>query len=231
MFISWLEISAPFAAFRYFQAGVYRASSPIIPHSAAWGLVLNLAGIEIRTNTDRPTTEIDPNAPKIQLAVGAIRHAEKSSLYQQLHSYPVGPSGKDFKERTKGNKYWIAPVRREILVGLEAVIGVKTNNSEVHHRLADGVKGKLKVERYGLPFAGDNNLLFDKINLLEKPKRCFWYSLVDSSAQSRPNSCRLSVKIDRADSSKSVSLLFAPGVEASDIVPDEAWIWTPDEPS
>ncbi|HWN68765.1 MAG TPA: CRISPR-associated protein Cas5, partial [Haliangium sp.] len=44
----WLRLRAPFAAYRWLQAGVYRATSPIIPPSAAWGLLLNLAHIETR---------------------------------------------------------------------------------------------------------------------------------------------------------------------------------------
>lgn len=226
----WIRIRAPFAAFRYFQAGVYRATSPIIPHSAAWGLVLNLAGIEIRTNQENPITEIDPAAPKLMIAIGSVRHAERNTLYQQLHSYPVGNSGKDFAPRTKGTKYWIAPVKREILTDLDAMIGVRSENQELLSKVVEGLKGSLSLRRYGLPFAGDNNLLFDRIDIVDFAEPSFWYVPVTEDQLPCKDSCRLSVKIDRLDSSKSVAMLFAPERTKSQHPPEEAWIWAPENP-
>src|SRR5690606_31673513 len=68
----WLRLRAPFAAFRWMQAGVYRATSPVIPPSAAWGLVLNLAGVETRGEDDGTTTQIRADAPPLCLAIGAV---------------------------------------------------------------------------------------------------------------------------------------------------------------
>lgn len=226
----WLWLRAPFAAFRYFQAGVYRATSPTIPHSAAWGLVLNLAGIDIRLNSDNAITEIDPCAPKLLLAVGAVEHAERNTLYQQLHSYPVGTSGKEFADRSKGTKYWIAPVKREILVGLDAMLGVKSDDEALLNKVRHGLCGDTGGLRYGLPFAGDNNLLFDDVRIVGVPERAFWYIPVNGKGAPKEGSCRLSVKIDRSDCSKSVSLLFAPESTKTEYPPDEAWIWTPCAP-
>lgn len=224
----WLRLRAPFAAFRYFQAGVYRATSPTIPHSAAWGLVLNLAGIDVRINENNAISEIDPDAPKLLIAVGAITDGEKSTLYQQLHSYPVGTSGKDVAERTRGTKYWIAPVKRELLVGFDAMLGVQSHDKKIIEKIALGLSGELDVVRYGLPFAGDNNLLFDHIQIIESPVPARWYTPVEQNDSPPKNSCRLSIKIDRVDSSKSRSLLFAPGEVPSELPPNTAWIWTPD---
>ena len=91
----WLRVRAPFAAFRGFQAGVYRATSPVMPPSTAYGLLLNLAGIEMRGPMNGVTTEIREGLPKLRIAVGAISTQEISTIYQQLHSYPVGASGKE----------------------------------------------------------------------------------------------------------------------------------------
>jgi len=226
----WLRIKAPFAAFRYFQAGVYRATSPTIPHSAAWGLILNLAGIDVRIKQNEAITEIDPSAPRLCIAIGAIEHGEPNTLYQQLHSYPVGSSGKEFAERTRGTKYWIAPAKREVLVGLDAVIGVKSIDEELLDRVMSGLSGELELERYGLPFAGDNNFLFDDIRVINLPEPAYWYRPMSERGSPQKGSCRLSVKIDRVDSSKSVSVLCAPTVTRSELPPAEAWIWTPDEP-
>jgi CRISPR-associated protein Cas5t len=228
----WLRLKAPFAAYRYFQAGVYRATAPIIPHSAAWGLALNLAGVEVRKNLQSPVTEISSDAPKLQIAVGALdkEPPERCSLYQQLHTYPVGKSGKEFAERAKGAKYWIAPVRRELLIGLNALIGIRSSDETVLHRIIKGVHGELAEPRYGLPFAGDNNLLFDQIDVLSEPEPTYWYSPLESGDVPRKGSCRLSVQINRTDSSKTSNLLFAPEELQLTMPPDSAWVWTPSAP-
>ena len=114
----WLRIRAPFAAFRGFQAGVYRSTAPVIPPSAAFGLILNLAGIEMRDSTPGVTTLIRSDLPHLQLAIGIPlkesqtgeflpeTKSEICTLYQQLHSYPVGASGKisnpELKEQNTG---------------------------------------------------------------------------------------------------------------------------------
>ena len=41
-----LRLKAPFGAFRTFTAGSYRPTAPFITPSAAYGLILNVAGIE-----------------------------------------------------------------------------------------------------------------------------------------------------------------------------------------
>src|SRR5262245_48074088 len=96
----FLRVSAPFAAFRSFQAGVYRPTSPVMPPSTAYGLVLNLAGIEVRGPITGPITEVRDGLPRLQIAVGVVSPSERCSIYQQLHSYPVGESGQELSART-----------------------------------------------------------------------------------------------------------------------------------
>lgn len=226
----WIEVQAPFAAYRHFQAGVYRTSAPVMTPSAAWGLVLNLAAIEVRTNNMARTTEIDPEAPRLKLAIGIFQQPERCSLYQQLHSYPVGSSGKDNAARTYGGKYWIAPVRREILIGLHALIGVQSEDPDMETRVRKGLAGEYNSQRYGLPFAGDNNLLFDQINLIDSPRSAYWYYPLQENDGPKKGATRLSVSIDRVDSSRTVSKLFAPTDELFIEPPDESWVWTPRMP-
>jgi CRISPR-associated protein Cas5t len=205
-----------------------------MPPSAALGLVLNLAGIEMRYQTEGVTTLIRPDVPCLKLAIGTVADTESeiSTLYQQLHSYPVGNSGKDdLKPRTKGTKYWITPARRELLVGLDMVLGVQADPNLLE-RVKLGLKGQLNQPRYGLPFAGDNSFLFDQIDVLEEPPSTFWYVQMQPDAPPMRDSYRLTVGIDRADNSKTTSALYAP-VETPTIEPpdtDNAWTWTPREP-
>lgn len=229
----WLRIRAPFAAFRGFQAGVYRGTAPVMPPSAALGLVLNLAGIEMRDHTSEPITLIRSDIPCLKLAFGTVAGGESEicTLYQQLHTYPVGNSGKeDLKPRTKGAKYWITPARRELLVGLDMVLGVQAKE-ELINQVRKGLCGELNKPRYGLPFAGDNNFLFDRIDILDEAPPTFWYVQIQADNPPMRGSYRLTVGIDRADNSKTVSLLYAPIEEPTSEPPQDAWTWTPKRPN
>jgi CRISPR-associated protein Cas5t len=228
----WLRIRAPFAAFRGFQAGVYRSTSPVMPPSTAFGLILNLAGIEMRDSAPGITTLIRSDLPCLNLAIGTVstHEGEVCTLYQQLHSYPVGSSGKELKARTHGAKFWITPVRREFLVGLDMVIGVRAEK-DLLERVKQGLLGQLNESRYGFPFAGDNNFLFDQIDVISEPPPVRWYVQMQSDDVPMRNSYRLTVGIDRADNSKTISLLYAPIEEPSVEPPETAWTWTPKEPT
>ncbi len=231
----WLRVTAPFAAYRPMQAGSLRATLPVMTYSAAWGLVLNLAGIETRKGLNQTTTGIDPEAPSLRITIGLPAESPGiSSLFQQGHSYPVGksPLGEALKARSHGAKYWIAPVRREVLVGLDVVLGIE-GEPEVLRRIRDGLIGDEDWQRYGLPFAGDNNLLFDRIDLLPAPPPCRWYTPVDLAARPRQGATRLSRAIDRSDSSRTVSDLVAPqdGGDKTANPPLAAWAWTPRDPA
>ena len=230
----WLRIQAPFAAFRAFQAGVYRSTAPIMPPSTAFGLVLNLAGIEMRENTDAPITQIRSDLPCLEIAIGSVADTESEvcTLYQQLHSYPVGNSGKDnLKPRTQGAKYWITPVRRELLAGLDMVLGVK-GDREVLARVLQGLNGEFNSSRYGLPFAGDNNFLFDRITpiQIQDIPPTHWYIRMDGDSSPMAGSCYLTVGIDRLNNSKTSKFLYAPIEESTGDPPTEAWTWTPKQP-
>lgn len=237
----WLRIRAPFAAFRGFQAGVYRATAPVMPPSTAFGLVLNLAGIEMRDSTNRPTTLIRADLPYLRLAIGLpckelptgelVQETESEicTLYQQLHSYPVGASGKELATRTHGAKYWIVPVRREFLVGLDMVLGVKAG-TQLLQKIQQGLRGELEQPRYGLPFAGDNNFLFDRIDILDEVPPTLWYAQMQPDDPPMRGSYRLTVGIDRADNSKTTSYLYAPIDEPTNEPPETAWTWTPKQP-
>lgn len=227
----WLRVRAPFAAFRGMQAGAFRTTAPVMPPSAALGLVLNLAAIESRDPTPRPTTRTAAGIPCMQIAVGLMRPPVVTSLYQQLHEYPVGNSGKELAARTHGAKYWIKPVRRQLLVDYDGVIGIRTGERTLIDRTISGLRGAWNAERYGVPFAGDNNLFFDRIEVLEAPPSAFWYERLGPDDPPRLGSCRLTVGIDREDSSRTTVPVFAPTAEARPRPGDLAWTWTPHEPA
>lgn len=226
----WLRARAPFAAYRAMQAGVYRPSAPTMPPSSAFGLLLNCAGIETRSEERTAITKTRPDVPTMRIAIGDIATAEVATLYQQLHSYPVGSSGKELKERAYGAKYWIAPARRELLVGLDVLIGMEAEE-DLCERVKKGLRGDLVEARYGLPFAGDNNLLFDRLDVYDEPMQAFWYTPVQFDGPKRRGSCRFTIGIDRADNSKTTAGLYAPIEQACNEPPAEAWAWVPRAPS
>lgn len=225
----WVRVRAPFAAFRHMTAGVYRTTAPTITPSAAYGLLLNIAAIDVRVPAADGPTGLRPDAPALRICTGFVEAAEVSSLYQQLHTYPVGNSGKAHAQRTFGNKHWIAPARREVLVGLDVVLGVE-GQPGVIERIVRGAHGELHEERWGLLFAGDNNFLVDRLEVGEEPWAAHWLTPVGPDEVPRPMSGRYTVAIDRADSSQTRSALLAPTVERLASPPEASWVWTPAAP-
>lgn len=235
----FLRLQAPFAAFRPFQSGGYRSTTPIPSPSAVYGLLLNLAAIEQRAALTTPVTLIRDNLPEIEIAIAQVKQPELAILSQQLHQYPVGASGTELAKKTHGAKYWIAPVRREVLVNLDIVVGIKADKT-LCARILAGLNGELEEQRYGLPFAGDNNFLFDVIHpaeTLEDLKLMSeqslpllrWYSPVQAGTRPQRGICRVTQWIDRADNSRTKVLVFAPGAFCRAVPENEhsAWIKLP----
>jgi CRISPR-associated protein Cas5t len=250
-----LYVEAPFAVSRTFTAGWYRPTATFLTPSAAYGLLLNLAGIETRLREEDerhpgsvPATLTLTGLPRVRIALGAAtvrpyrgkfvevpeyeQFPRVASVYQQLHNYPVGdakakgatekPSVLGMK-RAKGNKYNITPVRREILVSLRAVIALD-GNADLEANIRRGLVGELRAGRYGLPFLGDNAFLPDRIDPLDTSPPTYWYERVEEDAEMiRPRTTRLTVWIDRADMSRTVSALFAPNPKATTDPPPNAW--------
>ncbi len=226
----WLHLRAPFAAFRPLQAGSYRTTAPVLPPSSALGVVLNLAGIEMRDPTPQASTGIRSDVPRLQLSIGLVRPASVATLYQQLHQYPVGSSGKELQALTHGAKYWIAPVRRELLVDLDSIVGVRSGDRTLRERVERGLRGESGEGRYGLPFAGDNSFLFDRIELLSEPLAARWYVRLGPEEPPAKGTCRLTIGIDRQEASRTTTGLFAPLPAPCEQPPEAAWTWTPSAP-
>jgi CRISPR-associated protein Cas5t len=122
----WLYVEAPFAACRTFTAGWYRPTATFLTPSAAYGLVLNIAGIDSRLREGEtghdgktPASLMRAGLPAIKLALGAPASAGKEkaeddpdafprvqTVYQQLHNYPVGKGNKvDDPDNPGGKAY------------------------------------------------------------------------------------------------------------------------------
>lgn len=228
-----LRVKAPFAAFRTFAAGYYRPTAPFLIPSAAYGLLLNVAAIETRHDDDEsPMTLIAEGLPSVEIAIGAVSLPELQRLFQQLHNYPVGSTGKGRAGDTKGNKYNIQPVRREVLSNLDACIGVR-GNAWLEGRIREGLRlgSRFAPEgrrRYGVPFLGDNNFLLSVLREEPDPIPCYWFGRVgrDPDRAGRETS-RFTIWIDRRDLSKTVAGLYRRTETAVSEIPAEAWTMLP----
>lgn len=193
--------------------------------SAAYGLLLNLAGIEMRDNdSTSEMTLIRDGLPSATIALGALEMPLQHSAYQQLHNYPVGNTGKDHAPNTKGNKYNITPARRSFLSNLRGYLCLK-GDDELAAQVLDGLAGN-RPRKYGLPFLGDNNFLPDRIEVVERIEPAHWFVKVepDDDGGIAANIARLTVTIDRADMSKTQSRLFRSTDEVLADIPESAWI-------
>jgi len=238
-----LYVQAPFAAFRLFTAGWYRPTAGFLTPSAAYGLALNLAGIEMRYDDGlSPMTSTRFNLPPARVAFGADPenarglHPSVHTLYQQLHNYPVGASGKEHEDDTKGNKYNITPVRREFLADLRAFICLDFfDDPDTEDMIRRGLTGAAPQTgaRYGLPFLGDNAFLVDRIEVRDEPVRAHWYRRLasDADAGTVARTARLTIWIDRLDFSKTTSAIYAPDETPSEDSRNPDWTaWTTIQP-
>jgi CRISPR-associated protein Cas5t len=231
-------MKAPFAACRTFTAGWYRPTATFLTPSAAYGLVLNIAGMESRLREEdeghdgrTPASLMRPGLPAVRLALGApataadyTTYPHVQTIYQQLHNYPVGTSGQERAESAKGNKYNITPVRREFLSDLRALICLD-GNADLEERVRRGLRGEFNSSRYGLPFLGDNAFLLDRVEERIPIPEAHWYERVTEADGSgpRPRTTRLTIWIDRADLSQTLSALYAPSEMATADIPEAAW--------
>jgi CRISPR-associated protein Cas5/DevS len=224
-----LRVIAPFAAFRTFSAGAYRPTAPFITPSAAYGLLLNIAAIETRRDDGRsPMTVTAEGLPSAEIAVGAVRLPIVQMLYQQLHNYPVGKVDEARLAETKGNKPNIQPIRREYLADLDGYVCLR-GNDDLEVRVRAGLRAGARYApdgrpRYGLPFLGDNSFTLSVLREEPEPVPARWFVLARrDQGPNLPNPCRLTVWIDRADSSRTVTRLYGREHEARVDVPDDAW--------
>jgi CRISPR-associated protein Cas5t len=232
-----LYLEAPFAACRTFTAGWYRPTATFLTPSAAYGLLLNVAGFDSRLREEdeshdgrTPASLMRPGLPPVRLALGAPAadgdpYPRVQTVYQQLHNYPVGASGSERAESAHGNKYNITPVRREFLTDLRALI-VLDGNPELEDSVRAGLRGERNAHRYGLPFLGDNSFLLDRLEVRPFIPAAHWYERVTEASGSgpRPHTTRLTILIDRAELARTTSALFAPTEEAATAIPEAAWV-------
>jgi CRISPR-associated protein Cas5t len=202
---TYLVVEGRSARFAPLAAGAYIPTQKFLPHSAAYGLVLNLAGINAR--------KIIP--PPLRLAVGAVGAFPDVLVgCQHRHAWLVGNTAK--LERPHGDKDAIKFTRVEYLANLNAAIAVE---GELE------VLSRVREQRGDTLFLGENDRFASQVRFLDVAPEAYWYRPVarDERIRDVRHSTYLTIRIDRVDSSKTVSKLFCPLTEATAEIPDEAW--------
>ncbi len=221
-------VRGPFARFQPYAAGAYRATMKFMPHSAAYGLILHLAGIESRLERLRfPETQVRPDLPPARIAIGAIGMFPAVQVgCQQMHNYPVGGAGKEHARDCYGQKYNVQFCKREFLTDLRAAIAVDAGQ-ELMERIRQGVLGGpgRSDEERGTIFLGDRDFEASHVAIADEILEAYWYQpmVPEERTGDMRHSTYLTVRIDRADSSKTVSRLFCPVAEPSSRIPAAAW--------
>lgn len=224
-----LRLDAPFGVFRTFAAGNFRPTASFITPSAAYGLVLNIAGIDMRSPDDgRSVATLIrlKELPAVDIALGVRGELPRQqSVLQQLHNYPVGAAGKERKTVAKGTPYNISPVRRTFLTDIHAYIAIR-GDTTLEEKVVAGLAGEKTKRRYGLPFIGDNSFLPDRLEAVEQPELARWYERIDEKNEAgvREGVTRLTITIDRINTEHTCSALFAPHRRASTEIPERAWV-------
>jgi CRISPR-associated protein Cas5t len=199
-----------------------------MPHSAAYGLVLNLAGIESRLeDPSYAETQVRPGLPAARIAVGAVGNFPVVQVgSQHMHNYPVGDAGKKHAADCFGQKYGVQFVKREFLTGLNVAIALEAG-ADLTERVREGVLGGngRPGESRGVVFLGDRDFEASHVSIPDHIPEAYWYRPVgrDERIGDVRHSTYLTVRIDRDDSSKTVSRLFCPVSEPTSEIPPEAW--------
>ena len=246
-----IRYASPFAVFRDFTAGYFRSTFRFSSYSALYGLLLNIAGIEMRGKLGNGPTEVRKGLPSFEVASAVVcwnkgRHSFDGSgteaampgsavLFQQLHALPVGATNKHRIPLTKGNKHHISPGRRQVLVGLKGLCYLR-GHPEVEELLRVSLEtAPDKEDRYGLPFLGDNSFMLEELDLL-RPEEEFpvsWvvrdeeeddFDLLGFPEQASSSPFRLTIWADRVGMSETRSDFFVTETGVSTRPPDSAWV-------
>jgi CRISPR-associated protein Cas5t len=190
--------------------------------------VLHLAGIESRLDNPKfSETQVRPDLPPARIAVGAMgKFPAVQVVCQQMHNYPVGNTGKDHAPDCFGQKYNVQFSKREYLTDLRVAIAVDAE-LDLLDRIREGVLGGpgCPGDKRGVVFLGDRDFEASHVSIVDGVPEAYWYRPVarEETIGDVRHSTYLTVRIDRADSSKTVSKLFCPVSEATSSIPAEAW--------
>jgi len=213
----YVYFKAPFGAFKPFQSVEMLATAEFLTPSAAYGLLLGLAGVD-RIHKGR--------FAGARIALGLKQLPRRGRLYQQLHVIPQSKPQKEGeserrRELAKGRKLSIRTFWKEILYDLEGYIGL--DHPELEALVDQGINRPSTVSYWGLPFMGDNNFFVERFEVERKPSPCRWLRpLRENESPQGERLFYLSIWTDYENNSGSNSQLFCLTAVRDD--PLDAWV-------
>lgn len=202
----FIHFKAPFGAFRPFKNVELATTAEFITHSAAYGLLLGLAGVDRQRKKEFIGTRI---------AIGCKRLPRAGRFFQQLIQGRRVLTG-------DGGQLNLRPFWREVLFDLEGYIGF--DNSPLEELVVKGINEPSLLDYWGLPFMGDNNFFLERVEVCKKPESCRWFYPFNGERLQRGERLHfLSIWTDYETNMRSRGLLFAltPNQEYP---PSDAWI-------
>jgi CRISPR-associated protein Cas5t len=203
----YIYFRAPFAAFRPFRNVELSPTAEFLTHSAAFGILLGLAGIE---------RNLKKKYVGAHISIGCLRMPTVERSLQLLIQ------GKRKFEIEKGGNFKLRPFVREVLCGIEGYIGLE--HTELEQLVKQGIDAPTTLDYWGIPFMGDNNFFIERLDLKGNPEPCQWLCEVGEDLHIQGQKLfYLSVWTDYVNSEKSDSRLFYLG-EKTNSPPQSAWI-------
>lgn len=212
----WVVCWAQFAMHLQRYAGGIQATWPIPTPAEAYGLLLNLCGIDSNDHTCLPALPTRRDAPSFWTAIGSISTAGRGKILTHQHIHRVGKQNID----PRGLKTSIEPAHREVLVGTQFVVGMRADKS-LTDRIIPCLRGDIPA--YNFLTAGTSDSLIDRVEVLDSPPEANWYAALDPKSPPRAGSHRFPVWIDRRNEGKGRSTILAPTERTSE-VPGTAWV-------
>lgn len=203
----FIYFKAPFAAFRPFKSFELCPTADFITHSAAYGLLLGLAGIE---------REDKGKFADARIVIGRKHPPKKGRIFQQLID------GKRQLALDGGGDFNLRPFWREVLYDIEGYVGL--DHPELEESLDKGIRQPSTINYWGLPFMGDNNFFLERADIHQTPTSCQWFDVFKGEKLSRRERLHfLSVWTDYNKAAESRGLLFFL-TEERESPPETAWI-------
>ena len=231
----YLYIQAPFAACRTFTAGWYRPTATFLTPSAAYGLILNVAGVETRLREEDerhggkvPASLTRPGLPAVRWRRGALRGGGGSepyphvhTVYQQLHNYPVGA----FWEGAGRVGTEISTMSLRFAVNSfpnYATVVALDGNPDLEDQRPPRLTRRLQRRPLRPAVSRRQRFSSRPAGGIERRARAHWYERVTEASPDgpRPRTTRLTILIDRAELSRTTSALFAPTKDSSSVIPE-----------
>ena len=178
-----LHVKAPMGTSRHYNINKYRATHPVLSLSTLYGMLSNLAGINMRKWDDTCRNNIiRDDLPDMNISIGYAKLPIVSTLYE--HTLKMMEND-NYKKKlgdklVKQCRQSIEPKRTDYLIGLDFWVTVEAD-AEIIRRIRNyainGIVDPMMNDtcnRYGVLFIGSSNCMVNYIAEDPIPDELFW---------------------------------------------------------